>query len=199
MSCHARRRRHVFASSQLRSTDEQCMTSSAHAARLLSPHDALDVRLLLPQFTRTHRLHVFVDAQRCSTDEPCMPSSAHAAHLLSLEDAHDVRLPPPQTPYRRRVRVFVNAQQRSTDELCMPSSAHAARLQSPQDAIDVRCLRLSRPANIASIFLLTANNLARMSHACRQAPTQHAYISHRTPSTSACICLTRPIDVADVF
>ena len=37
MSCHDRRRRIVFASSQRRSTNEPCMPSSTHAACLLRP------------------------------------------------------------------------------------------------------------------------------------------------------------------
>ena len=78
------------------------MPSSAHAAHLLSPQDAHDVRLPPPQTPYRRRGRVFVNAQRRSTDEPCMPSSAHAARLLSPQDALDVRLPSLQLPRKRR-------------------------------------------------------------------------------------------------
>ena len=125
MSCHAQRRRHVFASSQRRSTDKPCMPSSAHSARLLSPQDALDVCLLLHQLPRKRRLHVFVDAQRRITHEPYMPSSAHAARLQIPLDTLDVRLPLPYSTHRRRRRVFIYAQQRRTDKTCSPRNTPA--------------------------------------------------------------------------
>ena len=92
-----RRRGHVFVSAQRRSTDEPCMPSSSHAARLLSPQDAHGIRLVTPRSPRRRRRHVFASAQRRSTDEPCMPSSAHAARLLSPRDAYAVCLPAPQS------------------------------------------------------------------------------------------------------
>ena len=128
-----------------------------------------------------------------------MPSSAHTARLQIPPDALDVFLPLPHSTHRRHRRVFINAQQRSTDKPCMPSSAHAARLPSPQATLTFACFCLSFPTDVAGMFLLTPNGVARTSHACHQAPTRHAYKSHRTPSTSVCLCLTRPIDVADVF
>ena len=126
----------VFINAQQRSTDKPCILSSAHAACLLSPPDALDVCLLLPQFPRKRRWHVFVDAQRRIMHEPYMPSSAHAARLQIPLDTLDVRLPLPHSTHRRPRRVFINAHSVAWTS----HAAHATRLLSPRPKVQTHIM-----------------------------------------------------------